>query len=55
MQNIVNQNGHVGGYNLMMRVATQMSANLRNRFRENLTMFILIILISLLTVLGNLT
>jgi hypothetical protein len=52
-QEIVNQTSQFFGYKIMLRVATQMSENLRNRFRENLAMLIVILLISLMTIFAS--
>jgi hypothetical protein len=50
---IVNQTSQFLGYKFMLRVATQMTGNLRNRFKENLAMLIVILLISLMTIFGS--
>jgi hypothetical protein len=50
LQHMKNQNDHFIGYKIMIRVATRMTENLKSRFKENLTMLIIIMLISVMTV-----
>lgn len=52
-EKIRNQTNQNFDYNNMIRLAEELSGNLKSRFRENLTMLIIILLISLLTIFGS--